>query len=75
MRDFGLFLEYQNVPRYLDPDEILLEILEEANYELDSPEKFQESMWKKWKKWGEEMIGSKKSRLFIKKYLFVEDQL
>lgn len=35
MRDFGLFLEYQDVPRLLDRDEMLFEVLIDIEHEFE----------------------------------------
>lgn len=35
MRDFGLFLEYQSVPRLIDRDEQLWEVLTHVEYEFE----------------------------------------
>jgi|JI7StandDraft_1071085.scaffolds.fasta_scaffold422148_1 hypothetical protein len=32
MRDFSLFIDYQNIPRMLDRDEILLDVLDNIGY-------------------------------------------
>lgn len=77
LRDFGLFLEYQGIPRLLDRDEKLFEVLSDIGYEFIEKETKEEGgFWKKvtnLKKWGEEMISGKKSRVYLRKYLFLQD--
>lgn len=54
MRDFGIFIDYQKTPRYLDRDEILYEVLDDIGFDFGEGggDRDGGSMWKKWKKWG-----------------------
>lgn len=81
--DFGLFVKYSAIPKLLDPDEKIYDVLN--NIQSDESEKvvggedgFFSTIKEGFslvKKWGEEMMFGKKSKLVIKKYLFFPPHL
>jgi hypothetical protein len=71
LRDFGLFIDYQCVPRLLDRDEKIYDILTDISYDFAENKKSEDtSFWQNILKKGEDFF-SKKSKIYLKKYLFV----
>lgn len=76
LRDFGLFIDYQSFPRLLDRDEKMFDILTDISYEFAENKKEEDtSFWKNILKKGEDLFSSKKSKIYLRKYLFVEEAL
>lgn len=77
MRDFGLFVDYQGFPRLLDRDERLLQILHDVQYEFaeanDKGESTLRSKFNSIKKWGEEILHGKPSKVYLRKYLYMPE--
>lgn len=79
--DFGLFVKYSGIPRLLDTDEMIFDVLnniQQEEVEKNEGEGFLNTLKEGmgWiKNWGEELFYGKKSKLVIKKYLFFPQDL
>ena len=73
MDDFGLFLEYHGTPRLLDPDENITEVM--MLVEGDVVEETPNGIISKLHKWGTDLLHGKKSRVYLRKYLFLSREL
>lgn len=73
MDDFGLFLEYHGTPRLLDPDENIAEVM--LLVEGDIVEEVPNGIINKLHKWGSDLLHGKKSRVYLRKYLFLGKSL
>lgn len=77
--DYGLFADYQDVPRLLDNDEFILSVLAQFEPNGNSNESGMVEQFRaklsSIKTWGSELLTDKKPRLYMKKYLFLHPQL
>ena len=71
--DFGLFLDYSGLPRLLDPDENICEVM--LQVEADVEEMAGDGLLDKLQKWGTDIFHGKKSKIYLRKYLFIEKQM
>lgn len=81
--DFGLFVKYSGIPKLLDSDEKIYDVLnniksDESDRGGEQDDGFFSTIVEGFsmvKKWGEEVLFGKKSKLVIKKYLFFTPHL